>query len=169
MWQPVGAIQRETGIKVIYVNAGDETRQYAEIAGLKAEFHGYLEYHIFVRLAARARLGVDMYALHGFGRNELTFAYAGTPCIGSTYTQGGLENFDPWNPLAVLETAKEWIENTRYITQFSGSQSVRRGVYDIDREAGVQEAEDRYGFDAARRQMTDTLERLETWRLQPSN
>jgi len=141
----VAAIQRETGIPVVYVNAGADTRAYAARIGLKADFLKYVPYADYVALAARARLGVDMFALHGFGRNEITLAYAGTPCIGSTYTHGGLPELklDPWQPLAAVPLARRVL-----------------AAYEDWRAAGIRHVEERYCFDAARAQLADMIKQV---------
>lgn len=140
------AIQRATGLHVVYVNAATKTRQYAEFAGLRADFHGYLTFEDYAEVSARARLGVDMYALHGFGRNTLMYAYAGTPAVGSSYNAFNVTALDPWLPMWAVEAARRLIENAGNYTQ-----------------TGIELVEHDHSFDACRRQMTDVLAQVEQW------
>lgn len=153
----VAALQRETGLHVVYVNAGEETRDYARRVGLRAEFHRYMVYHDFVQLAARARLGVDMYALHGFGRNEITLAYAGTPCVGSTTTSElpFRLKVSPWDGLGAARLASNLLRNDT--------------LYTLARNENLAFVEAHYSFDAVRRQMMDTMKQVATWRLPSSS
>lgn len=102
-------IQRKTGLKVLYCNPGKLTPLYAEQFGLKADFLPKLSYGDYVMLAARARLGVDLYARYGFGRNGLTLAYAGTLCLSSRMADAwyGDGCIDPWYAIQAGEMACE--------------------------------------------------------------
>lgn len=111
----VAQIQKATGLRVIYVNEGAFTPWYAEQFGLKAEFMGYVEFPAYVRMAAQARLGVDMYARHGFGRNELMYAYAGTPFVSGNYTHEGRNaQATPFSVDFARELAINLIEDSPY-------------------------------------------------------
>lgn len=144
----VAQIQRATGLDVVYINAAPKTREYAKFAGLEAEFHGYLPFREFAIVAARARLGVDMYALHGFGRNTLMFAAVGTPAVGSSYTDfGERTQCDPWQPETTVLLAH----------------SLLGDHYEAIREVTAQRVEIHYSFDACRKQMTAVLEQVAQW------
>lgn len=141
-------IQKQTGLRVVYCNPAPHTPMYAAELGLKAEFQPYTVYENFVRLAAKARLGVDLYARHGYGRNELTLAYAGTPCIGSSYTQHPGPKFDPW----------------RYREAVFWAASLLAEGTDNLREQGIQYAEQNNGFEAVREAWPCVMEAIERWR-----
>lgn len=79
------AVQRETGCRIVYASERAWTPQYAEIAGLKAEFVGHVPFADFVSLTARAKLCIDIYAAHSYGRQQVLCAMVGTPCVGSNY------------------------------------------------------------------------------------
>jgi hypothetical protein len=98
------------GWPVIYANATNHTRQVASAAGLTAEFPDKLPFAKFSALAARARIGIDLYAAHSMGRNGIVFAAVGTPCITSRTTQpAGHPQVDPWRPDDAVEEALELI------------------------------------------------------------
>lgn len=144
------AIQRETGLKVVYVNAHPKTREYARFAGLEAEFHGYMNFSDYARLAARARLGVDAYALHGFGRNTLMYAAVGTPAVGSAYNNFNVTAVEPWLPRYAVEAAQRLLAHSdNYV------------------RVGLGLVEDNHSFAACRKQMEDVLEQVEQWQRLP--
>lgn len=142
-------IQKHTGMRVAYYNPGPNTELYARELGLKAEFHPPAVYENYVRRAARARLGVDMYALHGFGRNELTLAYAGTPCVGSEYTDFRAQEYsiNPWWVKDVALRAGEMLADSR------GAQ--------LTIEWGIECVEKYHSFDSVREKMQRLLQELE--------
>lgn len=132
-------IQRETGLKVIYVKPGEFTPMYAEEFGLKAEFVEWLPYEDLVKVAAQARLGVDMYARYGFGRNELTMAYAGTPYISGNWTEGV---YTPeFSPFAIETAVDLW---TTYLSN--------KGEYESAQFRGVLTVSHVHSADAVRKQ-----------------
>lgn len=142
-------IQRETGIEVVYVNAGAMTRGYAEALGLRAEWRGKMEYEDYCRMAARARIGVDMHALHGFGRNELTLMACGTPCVSGNQTQMGWGR-DAWDAAGAAEAGVALLANGRH--------------WEDVRRVGVGIAQ-KFGFEAARDDMQATMQKMEAiWR-----
>lgn len=162
------AIQRATGFHVIYVNAAPKTEQYAAIAGLKATFTDYLNFATYSELAAKARLGVDMYTLHGFGRNTLMYAAVGTPAISSKHTDfksGGLTyqspDVDPW--MADYARSLSLILYDEYYIDAQAN-------YDSVRDSGITKVECDHSFDACRKQLTAVLNEVETWQhsAQPS-
>lgn len=147
------AIQRATGLHVIYVNAAPKTEEYAKIAGLKATFTAYLNFATYAELAAKARLGVDAYSLHGFGRNTLMYAYVGTPAFGSIYTEYAANMNDPWNPIEFAEYVDNYLSVPAY--------------YKSSRQMQIDFVEQEYSFDACRKQMTAVLNEVESWHLLP--
>lgn len=132
----LAAIQRETGLRVVYADPAPYTMAYAEAAGLKVEWVKKLPYDQYVRLAARARLGVDLYAGHGTGRNEVTLAYAGTPCIGSTYTEpyDGVVKVEPFHTSEAFDSALALLGDAAY--------------YNEERSDGIAYAERKHGLEA---------------------
>lgn len=148
----VAAVQRATGLRVIYANAAPKTREYAEFVGLRATFTAYLNFATYAELSARARLGIDMYTLHGFGRNTLMWAYAGTPAVGSTYTHFKALYADPWDIRECVESA-QYILNDAY-------------AYEHTRSIGIGDAYNNHGYKACRELMNRVLGQVELWRLQ---
>jgi hypothetical protein len=149
----VAAIQRATGLRVVYVNAAKKTPEYAKFAGLEATFTDYLNFASYAELAARARLGVDMYCLHGFGRNTLMYAAAGTPAFGSDYNEFSMSSCDPWNPLEAVEVVDNYFSFPTY--------------YEMSRRHGLDRVYEEHTFAACRKQMTAVLEQVEQWRHLP--
>lgn len=100
-----GAIQRETGLPIVYVSADESAKTYCAQLGLVVSYLPRMVYEDYVRVSAHSYIGVDMYAIHGMGRNEITWAYAGLPFVAGNYTNGvGGDRFDPWN----VESAAEY-------------------------------------------------------------
>lgn len=103
----VARLQRETGWPVIYADATPQTQQMARAARMiDVTFYPKLPLADFAALAARARIGIDLYAAHSMGRNGIIFAAVGTPCITSRTTQSaGHPQVDPWRPDEAVEAA----------------------------------------------------------------
>jgi len=149
-------IQRETGLDCVYVNPSAHTRLYAEKLGLKAEFLEKTIYAEYVNLAARAKIGVDMYARHGYGRNLLTLAYAGTPAVGSRWNDFNLDgafcddkaSIDPWKTLDVMEAYAEIQRN-----------------YDSVQYYGIKHVAANNEFDVCRKRMSYLLAKVSEWRI----
>lgn len=139
-------IQRRTGLKVIYAAAREHTRQYAEMAGLQAEWHDHINFYEFVELTARARLCVDLYARHSYHRQAVLCAMVGTPCVGSTWCGStGHPQVDPLDPSQAEDQALQLLRSPRY--------------YERVRQQGFRVVEQNYSFAASR----DRIERLVNW------
>lgn len=142
-------IQQYSGLRVVYVNPSPQTKMYAEVAGLDVEWRGHMVYQDFVNLAGRARLGIDLYARHGMGRNEITLAYAGTPCIGSVQTEALADNtkVQPWYAtdaalmgielLTDRQRYQEWqVNNLAFVEMRYSFASAARRMRQVLREVG---------------------------------
>jgi hypothetical protein len=143
----VTAIQRETGIRVLYAAERDWTPSYAELAGLKCEFLGRVEFRAFVALTARARLCVDMYAAHSFGRQQALSAMVGTPIIGSSWcgdAPGAL--FSPFMPSDAVDEAITLLRN--------------EGSYDHERTFQFYEVA-QFSFDASKARLEEIISQIE--------
>ncbi len=116
----VAAVQRETGCRVIYAAERDWTKRYAEIAGLKAEFVGHVRFAEFVEMTAKARLCIDMYAGHSYGRQYALASMVGTPCVGSSWCidapRGSYYFTDPFTPQDAALLAVDELELSEYRT-----------------------------------------------------
>jgi len=109
----VARLQRETGWPVIYANATPHTQQMARAARMiDVTFYPKLPLADFAALAARARIGIDLYAAHSMGRNGIVFAAVGTPCITSRTTQSaGHPQVDPGRPDEAVREALALIDD----------------------------------------------------------
>lgn len=134
----VARIQRETGLRVIYVNASPLTRAYAETAGLNAEWVDKMNFDDWIEFVAAAKLGVDLYASHGTGRTEITLAYAGTPCVGSNFSDPveGFIQVDPFKPEDAAAQAIQLLSDEK--------------AYKAAQTAGVKAVRDRFSYKAVR-------------------
>lgn len=95
----VAALQRKTGCRVLYAAARDWTKEYADLAGLKAEWLGHVHFIQFVEITAKARLCVDMYTRHSYGRQQVLCAMVGTPIVGSIWCDDAPGSTkDPFDP-----------------------------------------------------------------------
>ena len=140
-------IQQRTGVEVIYVNPGPETERYADALGLKATYYPKMGYEDFVRLAARARIGVDMYALHGYGRNELTLGGVGTPCLGGNLSHTTLfPTLDPWYVQDAADAACTLLTDAR--------------AWQVMRDRGLERAAE-HSFERARLDMQQVMQFIE--------
>ena len=143
-------IQRELGVEVVYANVGPQTKVYAAQLGLEAAFYPNMVYEDYVRMAARARVGVDMYALHGFGRNALTLAACGTPCVSSRYTEIAAAGLDAWDAEGAAAQAVALLTD--------------KGAWAVARDEAIRRAQE-YRFEAVREEMHEILQRVEElWR-----
>lgn len=79
----LAVLQRKTGCRIIYAAERDWTPFQAKLAGLDVEFRGYVNFFDFVELTAKAKLCVDMYAAHSYGRQAVLCGMVGTPCVTS--------------------------------------------------------------------------------------
>ena len=147
----VARIQRETGLRVVYVNTAPKTREYAKIAGLEATFAGYIDFETYARLAACAKIGVDMYALHGYGRNMVMYSYAGTPAIGSTYADFHLTKLvcDPWMTETAAKMAVDLIRDANW--------------YEVARLSGIGLVKSNNSAAACSKQLERVLEQVQQW------
>jgi hypothetical protein len=138
-------IQRETGMKVVYAAARDQTERYAELAGLYAEFPGHVPFFDFIDLTARARVCVDMYTRHSFHRQALLCAAVGTPMVGSEYSSyTGHPQVDPFNPEQALATVERLLGN--------------EDDYRETQQLGYEVVVESYGAEACRRRLRNLLE-----------
>lgn len=142
------AIQRETGLRVIYACENAWTREYAKLAGLKADFLGYAPFENFVALTAEARFCVDIYPVHSYGRQQVLSAMVGTPCISSsTCTDAPGDQVTPFAPKrARLEVIK-----------LLDSPSLYRAYVTHDMDL----VEKRFSFDASRKRLLELLEQIQ--------
>lgn len=148
----VAAIQRETGIRVIYAAARDHTRHLADLAGLKAEWPGHVNWFEFVEMTAKARLCVDMYASHSYGRQQVLSAMVNTPCIGSNWCSDAPSvTVDPFDPREVVEWVKELFANEH------GAKLVCQKQMAL--------VERNFSFTASRARLLHLLERIENERV----
>lgn len=143
----LAAIQRETGIRVLYANEAPWTREYAALAGLKAEWLGKVPFDRFIEITAKARLCVDLYARHSYGRQQVLCAMVGTACVGSSWCENapGFKN-DPFDPQYAAETAIEYLTDKDEMA-----------IAVIDSWAAVQE----FTFDRSRQRLLHILESIE--------
>ncbi len=140
-------IQQRTGLPVIYASAHNHTREYAEMAGLKAEWRGHINFFEFVALTARARLCVDVYARHSYHRQAVLCAMVGTPCVGSTWTSvTGHPKVDPFNPGAAEREALALLNDAAHYARV--------------RHSGFQVVEAYYGFEASRERVAELMDKF---------
>lgn len=111
----IQALQKQFPLNVIYVNPLESTKRAAEAMGLSSQirFMPYVDYGAYCTLSAKATLGIDLYALHGYGRNELTWALCGLPYIGSAFTefQGPYNTFFPFDVSGAIRHATWLLED----------------------------------------------------------
>lgn len=140
----VAAIQRETGIRVLYAAERPWTHEYARLAGLKCEFLGRVPFQEFVDLTARARLCVDMYASHSYGRQQVLCGMVGTHCTGSEWCENAPGwSINPTNPYAAVSRAQALLD-----------QHPRA-------QLEIQLTENRYGFEISRIRLEAILKAAE--------
>lgn len=147
----LAAIQRETGLRVVYAAARDWTIEYAKMAGLQAEFRGRIGDAEFVELVANAMFGVDMYAANSIGRFGILCAAVGTVSLTS-YTasaRNGHLHGDINNPYQAADN----------INELYGSNAHRRlALYQNYQQNGYQYIEENYSFNAARKNLQSLLD-----------
>lgn len=144
----LAAIQRETGLRVVYARPHPHTKVLAGLAGLEAEWREpnipWLE---MIEVTARARLCVDLYARHSYGRQGVLCALVGTPCVGSAWTNdAGQRTLSPFDPDLALDVALELLNDADLYAEYR-----QRGFVLVNR---------RYSFAEARLRVRDLL-RLE--------
>lgn len=140
----LAAIQRETGMRVIYAKPHPHTKRLAELAGLQAEFREpHIPWMEMIEVTARARLCVDLYARHSYGRQGVLCAMVGTPMIGSMWTNNtGQMVYFPLAPDRVVR-AVEYSVNAEH--------------YETLRQRGFDYFSERYSFEAARGRVRELL------------
>jgi hypothetical protein len=141
----LAAIQRQTGLRVVYAQAFDYTKAYARLAGLEAEFHDHIRFGEFVDLTARARLSVDLYARHSYHRHAVLCAMVGTPVVASAWThpdECAVVPADPFEIEAAVDLALDMLAHPA-----------------IFRRAGYAAAE-RFSFEASRCRVEQLMERV---------
>jgi hypothetical protein len=139
-------IQRETGRRVLYADAREETKAYARLAGLEAEWTGRVAFGEFVEMTARARLCVDLYARHSYHRHGVLCAMVGTPCISSLWAGvTGHPECHPYRPEWALEIAARLLEHPE--------------DYEEVRLRGFRVVEEEYSFRASRARIEALMER----------
>jgi hypothetical protein len=140
-----GIIQRETGLPIVYISADESAKSYCDQLGLVVSYLPQMVYEDYVRISARSYIGVDMYAIHGVGRNEITWAYAGLPFVAGNYTDGvGGNRFDPWN----VEGA----------ARYGISLVTHRVLYERIQQTNLKTAASQYTFVQVASQMTREIE-----------
>lgn len=130
-------VQGETRLPIKWAGGRDEDKALASRIGLDIEWLPYLVYSDYVTLAARARLGIDLYPAHSVGRNEITLAYAGTPFVGSrmTHCKAGIK-VDPFDTQGAYEASLKLLSDS--------------ALYDTLREIGIFHVETHFSFIAVR-------------------
>lgn len=137
-------VQQATGIPVVYVAETEQARDLARIAGLRADFRGRVSPKDFADLAARARVGIDLYPMHAVGRAGVLCAAVGTPCVGSNTNGGGsVFRVDPWRPDLAAAMALTLLDNP--------------AVYASVRKAGIEVAEACYSIETLRRAVDNLI------------
>ena len=147
----LAAIQRETGMRIIYAAQRDQTVEYAKLARLNVEFLGHVGFKDFVALTAQARLCVDMYPSASYGRQQVLCAMVGTPCISSNEASPAsviMEKIRIDKPGEVAFVASNILE----ADDISYENRRRRGFEIIQR---------RLDFDASRKRLLGILEQIE--------
>lgn len=137
----LAAVQRETGMRVVYTAARESTKEYARLAGLEAEWHGHVRFPEFVEMTAKARISIDLYARHSYHRHAVVCAMVGTPIVASTWTHPDRGFMAPG--IFDIHDAKVTALN---LLRSSDEQ------YQIARCIGFEEAE-RFGFERSRARM----------------
>lgn len=146
----VAAVQRKTGCRVIYAAEREQTKVYAAQAGLKCEFVGDVPFTEFATLTAKARLCVDMYASHSYGRQGVLCAEVGTFCIGSSWCSDvGQAVIDPFEVKAAADMAIHW---------WNVDEDYRAQRYQQQHNV----VEVKYGFRASKDRLEKLLGRLES-------
>jgi hypothetical protein len=141
----LAAIQRATGLRVVYARPHKHTKVLAELAGLKAEWREpnipWLE---MIEVTARARLCVDLYARHSYGRQGVLCALVGTPCVGSAWTNdAGQVPIEPLYPLDAVREVLRLLDDP--------------DSYPIRRQIGFNMVNTLYTFEAARQNVRSLL------------
>lgn len=143
----VAAVQRATGMRVVYAAERDTTRQYAALARLNCEFKGYVPWKEFIELTARAKICIDIYAAHSYGRQNVMCAMVGTPCVGSDWTMGcGHPQVDPFRPLRAVHEVKSLLNDLEY--------------YQAAQRLGYFAVEGSYSVEASRHNLINLLEQI---------
>lgn len=144
----VAAIQRRTGVRVIYAADRDWTPAYATLAGLHADFVGHVDFPDFVDLAARAKVCVDMYASHSYGRQQMLCAMVGTPIVGSALCKEapGVK-VDPFAPDHALNWVSEWLTTPN--------------TYQFERDKNLRIVQQYFGFEASAKRLRSILDMIE--------
>jgi hypothetical protein len=140
-------LQHETGCRILYATERDWTRQYAEFAGLKAEFLGQVSFQAFAEMTARAKVVVDMYASHAIGRQAILSAMVGTPVISSDWCGDapGIQ-VKPYQIKPALTMYNHLLENEKFYSSVVSGQ-YRRLEYFL--------------FDTCRRRFENILSQIE--------
>ena len=103
----LASVQRATGLKVKYINAGESAKQYSAATGLDCEFLPAMNFEKMLLISSEAILAVDMYVAHSQGRHTAAMAALGLPAIGSVYTGGECPiKVDPFDAETVAQQAK---------------------------------------------------------------
>lgn len=111
----LAAIQRETGLQVVYLNATDAAKYYGKQVGLVAAYYPRVEFSEMLTMAMDAALGVDMYLMHTEGRHEVAMAALGLPTIGGNFTPIATnKSHDPYNALVAKDTALALLESPEF-------------------------------------------------------
>lgn len=143
----LAAIQRETGIRVLYASAREATKQYAHLAGLQAEWFDWVPFGDFVSMTARARLSVDLYARHSYHRHAVVCAMVGTPCVTSSWSGIAFKWIGMPSPFATGDAVGEalaFIEHGELI-----------------RQQGFELVEKAFGFEASYQRIVSLLETVQ--------
>lgn len=143
-----GRIQQHTGLPIVYADMSISGQRYCEQLGLHvANYLSHMVYEDYARLSGQAYIGVDMYAIHGKGRNEITWSYAGLPFVAGNYTDGvGGVRFDPWDVESAAAYGIRLVED--------------RALYADVQYANLDAAQAHFGFDNTRVAMRDTIDRI---------
>lgn len=142
------AIQRQTGLRVLYAAERDWTPDYARLAGLDCEFLGHVEWREFIDLTARARICVDLYTSHSYGRQQVLCAMVGTPIVGSLWC----EDAPGWsvNPFKLEDALDAATSILGYSSYYYQNQS--RNMADVER---------RFGFEASKERINKLVYEIE--------
>lgn len=137
----LAAYQRRFGkeYRIIYVAERDWTREYAKLAGLECEFRGQVPFLDMIELTARARVCVDLYASHSYGRQQVLCGMVGTSVIGSDFNRltPGIhaDIFSPYgNAERINQVLKHDYNKMRYFSKVGldfGFEASRQRLIDI--------------------------------------
>ena len=148
----VAAIQRKTGLRVLYAAEREWTKEYAQLAELECEWLGCVPFTEMVDLTARAKLCVDIYSSHSYGRQQVVCGMVGTPIIASEWCEDAPGyHVNPFHPEREMNYALNYLNDPVN--------------YQDAREQGYRWVDNAFSFDASDARLRMLLRQIEAERI----